>query len=251
MTMIRSRTSFLLAALAFVALPAVAAAQAAPPPPPKHEATADLAFVGVTGNTSTNTLSAGAQYIMRTTNWLFKDTFAAIRGSEDGVLTVESVLYAFRAERSLNTRTSAFGEYGFFHDDFSGVSSRNQVTGGLMFKIATGPAHTFSADGGLGYLNEQRLAGDNVSSGTYLAGTHYVWKMSDNATLTDEFRVLSTFDDSSNWRVAHSISLTAKLTSILALKVSSLVRHSNFPPPTFEKTDTTTSVALVVSWKRQ
>jgi putative salt-induced outer membrane protein len=251
MIMTRLRLPLLLTVLAIVAAPAIATAQATPPPPPRHEVTADLAFVGVTGNTSTSTLSTGAQYIARPTNWLVKNTFLAIRGEEDGALTVESVLYAFRSERTLNKRTSAFAEYGFFHDDFSGISSRNQVTGGLAFKLATGPTHTFSVDGGLGYLNEQRLEGENISSGTYSGGASYIWKMSENATLTDDFRALSTFDDSGNWRVGNSVALTAKLTSILALKVSNIIRHSNFPPPTFLKTDTTTSIALVVSFKKQ
>src|SRR5262245_51365026 len=52
-------------------IPVHAAAQAAapPPPPPRHEGTAEVAFVGVTGNASTSTFSAGGEYITRPTSW--------------------------------------------------------------------------------------------------------------------------------------------------------------------------------------
>ena len=65
-----------------------------------------------------------------------------------------------------------------------------------MFKVITSDRQTLSADVGLGYLDEQRLAGDNVSSATYSGGAAYRLKLSANAELTDELRLLKTFDRS-------------------------------------------------------
>jgi len=47
----------------------------------------------------------------------------------------------------------------------------------------------------------------------------------------------------------HTIAVTAKLTTLLSLKVSNAVRFSNFPAPGFKKTDTVTAVALVAGFK--
>jgi putative salt-induced outer membrane protein len=231
--------------------PPAASAQNPPPPPPKHEGTAELAFVGTTGNSKETTLSAGAEYIARPTNWLLKNRFQVVRGDTDSVLTTESWLYGFRAERTLNARLSAFGEYAYFRDQFAGIDSRNGVVGGLMFKIINADRQTLSADAGLGYLNEQRLAGEDVSSGTYSGGAAYKLKFSDTAELTDELRLLGAFDNSSDWRVANTIAITAKLTTMFSMKFSSTVRHLNFPTPGFTGTDTVTSVAFVASLKRR
>lgn len=220
-----------------------------PPPPPRHEATAQLAFVGTTGNTKERTLSVGGEYLFRPTDWVVKNRFDMVRGDTDGVLETESTLYGFRVERVLNTRISAFGEYAYFRDPFAGIDARNGVTGGIMFKLITSDRQTLSADAGIGYLNEQRLAGDDISSATYSGGAAYRLKLSDNAELTDELRLLGTFDRSEDWRVSNTFAVTAKLTTLFSLKFSTTVRHLNFPTPGFTGTDTTTSIALVAAFK--
>jgi putative salt-induced outer membrane protein len=244
----------IVSALALVLVAPVAAfAQAPktpPPPPPKHEVSAEAAFVGTTGNSKETTLSAGAEYIARPDVWTFKNRFNVIRGDTDSIVTSESWLYGFRAERPLNARTAVFGEYAFFRDQFAGIDSRNGVTGGLMFTIVKDARNTLTADAGIGYLNEKRLAGDDVSSGTYSGGAAYKLALSENADITDEFRFLGIFDNSDDWRVSNTVSVTAKLTNAFSLKFSNTIRHLNFPPEGFISTDTITSVALVMSLKR-
>jgi putative salt-induced outer membrane protein len=244
-----SRSLLLVGLLVGLVAPSVASAQNPPPPPPKHEGTAELAFVGTTGNSKETTLSAGAEYITRPTNWLIKNRFQVVRGETDDLLTTESWLYGFRAERLINARLSAFGEYAYFRDQFAGIDSRNGFVGGLMFTVVKADKQTLSADAGLGYLNEERLAGENVSSGTYAGGAAYKLKFSDTAELNDELRLLGTFDNSSDWRVSNTIALTAKLTTMFSMKFSSTLRHLNFPPPGYTGTDTVTSVAFVASFK--
>ena len=118
-----------------------------------------------------------------------------------------------------------------------------------MFTIVKSDRQTFSADAGLGYLNEQRLAGEDVSSGTYSGGAAYKLKFSETAELNDELRLLGTFDNSDDWRVSNTISVTAKLTTMFSMKFSTTVRHLNFPPPGYTGTDTVTSVAFVAAFK--
>jgi putative salt-induced outer membrane protein YdiY len=130
------------------------------------------------------------------------------------------------------------------------VLTRNAVAGGAAFKLINTARQALTADAGIGYLNESRVAGADISSATYLAGATYKLKLSDTADLTDDLRVLGVFDNTDDWRVVHTIALTARLTSVLSLKVSNLLRHANFPPPGFKKTDTTTAVALVLAVKR-
>ncbi|HEX5069062.1 MAG TPA: DUF481 domain-containing protein [Vicinamibacterales bacterium] len=245
------QTARVLLSLAIMALaPLAAFAQTPPPPPPpKQELTAQAAFVGTTGNSRETTLSAGADYIARPGLWTIKDRFAVIRGETDNLVTTESWLFGMRGERPLNSRVAMFAEYAYFRDTFAGIDNRNGVTGGLMFTLVKDARNTLTADAGVGYLNEQRITGEDVSSGTYSAGAAYILKLSDNADITDEFRYLGIFDNSDDWRIANTVAVTAKLTSVFSLKFSNTVRHLNFPPPGFVSTDTVTSVALVMSLK--
>jgi putative salt-induced outer membrane protein len=222
-----------------------------PPPPPRQEGTAEVAFVGTSGNSSTTTFSLGGEHIFRPPQWMIRNRARMIRTETDNEIAADSLLYAFRAERTLTTRVMAYGDYGYFHDPPAGVDHRNGITGGLVVKIIDSTRQTLQAEGGTGYLNEQRLTGDDVSSAVYTAGTTYKLKVSETSELTDEIRFLGTFDNSDDWRFAHAIGLTVTINTIFSLKASSLLRYANFPPPGFKKTDTTTAVALVASFKRQ
>jgi putative salt-induced outer membrane protein len=248
---LRTATPFLICLL--FALPARVLAQAAappPPPPPVHEATGELAFVGTRGNTSTSAFSVNGEDIARPTNWLIRNRVLFIRNESNGVVTAQSFLYGLRTERVLNPKVSAFGEYGYFTDKFSGVTSRNTIAGGLSFKMVNTATQSLATDVSLGYMNEQRLTGSDISSGTYGFGGTYQWKFSPTATLDEDAHLVGAFDRSDDWRIGQLLSVTAQLTSIFSLKVSYLVRYNNFPAPSFKRTDTTTSVAFVAKFKR-
>ena len=235
--------------VAFTVWPAFGMAQTVPPP--RQEGTAEVAFVGTTGNTSTSTFSAGGEHIVRPAAWMIRNRALVVRGSAEGLVTVESMLYGFRVERSFNRRLSAFGDYGYFQDERAGILRRNMITGGVAWQIADGPRHKLAADAGLGYLSERRVAGADVSSPTYSGGALYKLSLSETAELVADARLLGPFDNTDDWRGTHTIALTARLTTLLSLKVSNTIRYANFPPPGFKKTDTTTAVALVASFKRQ
>jgi putative salt-induced outer membrane protein len=235
---------------AAVLSPAWAAAQPAapPPPPPRRETSAEFAFVGTTGNASTQTIGLSGESIFRPTRWVLRNRVAFVRSKAESELRAQSLLFLSRAEREIRPRLAGFGEYGYFRDEFAGISHRNAVAGGLVYKLIDSAAHLLSVDGALGYLNEQRLLGEDVSSATYGAGGSYGWKLSDTATVTDEARFTGLFADSENWRVLQTASVTARLTQVLSLKLSHTVSYVNLPVPGFKTTDTNTSVALVAKF---
>jgi putative salt-induced outer membrane protein len=245
----RSGSLSLLALVVGVFIPASAAAQN-PPPVAREEGTAEAAFVGTTGNSSTSTISAGGEHIIRPTLWVIKNRALFVRSTTSGTAVAESMIYRFRAERELNARLSALGDFALFRDKPAGVSISTGVGGGLAFKVVNDARQTLTADGTLGYLNEDRTTGDDISTLTYGTSTAYKLKLSETSDLTDDFRLLGTFDRAEDWRVAHAIALTAKINTVLSLKVSNLVRFANFPPAGFKKTDTTTSIALVAGFKK-
>ena len=233
--------------LLIVGLPVPAAAQA-PAPPPKHEATAEAAFVGVTGNASSSTFGLGGEVIARPGPWVFRHKASFIRNEAADVVTAKSFVYTGRAERAINARVSAFGEYGYFRDRFAGVDDRNSVLGGVSLKAVTSARQTLGIDLGAGYLNEHRVIKPDVSNGVYTLGSAYALKLSATADLKDDLSFLGSVKTADDWRVAHTIALTARVTDVMSLKVSNTVRYVHLPPVGFKTTDTTTAVALVAKF---
>jgi putative salt-induced outer membrane protein YdiY len=228
-------------------------AQTPPPePPPRLEGTAELAFVGNAGNASTSTFGIGGELTNRTDGWTLKQRASFVRNTSEGDLTAEAVLYAIRSEHALASdgTVAVFGDYGFFRDRFAGVDGRHEATAGLTWRAVSTDSHRLALDAGAGYLNEDRLAGDDVSSASYVTGATYRWRLSPAAELTNETRLTGTFDRSSDWRVIQNLAVTAQLTNLLALKVGAVVRFANLPAAGFKRTDTTTSVALVAKFRR-
>jgi putative salt-induced outer membrane protein YdiY len=241
----------LLCLLACPPLPAFAQAPAAaapPPPPPKREGTAEFAFVGTTGNASTQTIGLNGELIVRPEQWVITNKASFIRNESDSQLTAQSFGYLFRAARTFSPRLSAFGEYGYFRDEFAGVLNRNSLVGGMSYKVVDLPRHLFFTDAGLGYMNETRLGGDDVSSATWSLGAGYKWKISETAEFTDDLRMTGLLADGADWRVLQMAAVTARLTQLFSLKVSNTIRYTHAPVPGFKNTDTNTSVALVAKF---
>lgn len=245
------KTILCLCVLLCLPLPALAQAPpaaAAPPPPPKQEGSAEFAFVGTTGNASTQTIGLNGELIVRPEQWVITNKAAFIRNESESELTAQSFGYLFRAARAFSPRLSAFGEYGYFRDEFAGIAHRNALVGGVSYKIVDLPKHLFFADGGLGYINERRLKGDDVSSATWSLGAGYKWKISETAEFTEDFRMTGLFADASDWRILQAAAVTARLTKLFSLKVSNTIRYAHAPVPGFKDTDTNTSVALVAKF---
>ena len=246
-TIARFLVASVVVACVFALCPTPAFSQAAPPPPAR-EGSVEFAFIGTTGNASTQTIGLSGEAIVRPDRWVIRNRAAFVRNESDSELTAESFLYLFRTERVLNPRTSAFGDYAYFRDEFAGIEHRNGVLGGISYKLVDRAAHLLSVDGGLGYLNEKRAVGPDVSSPTYAFGGTYRWKLSATAELSEESRFTGTFDEADDWRVANIVSVAARLTSLFSLKASNTIRYANAPVEGFKNTDTSTAIALVAKF---
>jgi putative salt-induced outer membrane protein YdiY len=227
--------------------PVQAMAQA-PPPPPRFEGTAEASFVGTNGNTDTTTLGLGGEIIYRPSVWVFREKAAFVRTETEDTVSAETFAQLFGAERALTPRLSWFGEYDYLRDTFSGVEHRNTISSGVSYLLLSSTFQQLTVDGGVGYTNEQRLTGDDISTAVALTGASYALRFSDTVEFKNDFRFTTLFDDTGDWRVANLAALTATLTQLLSLKVSHTVRVANQPPPGFEKTDTISAIALVAKF---
>lgn len=217
-----------------------------PPPPPRVETTAQLGFLATTGNTSTRSLALGGEFAYRPDRWVHSGKLAFAQNEDEGELKARSLTGLYRAARTLTPRLSAYGQYAYLRDTFSGIEHRNTVEGGLSYLAIDQEPHRLRLDGALGYEKETRADAEDSSSAVAIAGARYQWRISENSEFTDEARAILTLANPDQWKAEQIAALTAAISSILSLRVSHTVRFSNEPVPTFEKTDTITSIALVL-----
>jgi putative salt-induced outer membrane protein len=227
---------------------AFAQAGAPHPPPPRQEVSAEFAFIGTTGNSTTQTIGLSGEVIERPDVWTLTIKAQYVRNEADDIIKAQSGLFSFEAARALTSRVSTFARYGFLHDSFAGIANRNLIEAGLSDLLVDAAPHRLTVDAGFGYAHEERTNGIDLSNGTFGAGALYKLKLSDTADVSDDVRVLFSLAQGADWRSANIAAVTATLTTILSLKVSNTVRYVNAPVPTFQKTDTITAIALVVKF---
>jgi putative salt-induced outer membrane protein len=249
-TFVRTRCHFLfvLAAFASVLPHSAFAQQGPPPPPPAREGTAEFAFVGTSGNSSTQALGLGGEVTFRPSPWVFNSKAAYVRNEADDVVEAESFAALFQASRAIRPRLSTYGRYAYLRNTFAGIEHRNSISGGLEYEVLTGPVHLLKTNAGIGYANEQRVIVEDLSTAEFLTGAGYKWVFSPTADLTNDFNLSMSFEDAGDWRMANIVALTAKLTTLLSLKLTNTVRYVNEPVEGFDTTDTLTSVALVAKF---
>jgi len=225
----------------------------APVPPPFKEGTIDFAFLSTTGNSSALTLGLGGDVTVRSAAWVVRNRAALLRAETDDMLTAQSFSYLFRAEQGISPRLSAYGQYDYLRDRFSGIEHKNTVTGGVGYQLVDHGIHYLKILTGLGYTNEQHVKlksrnDKNLSSGVLHTGWEYKLKFSETAEFSDDLEYEQAFSSADERRFDHVAAVTARLTTMLSLKVSHKVRYVNLPPKDIAPTDTVTAVALVAKF---
>jgi putative salt-induced outer membrane protein YdiY len=181
---IRVRNTCVALLLSFVSVRAQA--QSPAQPPPDHETSAELSFVGTGGNSSTETIGVGGSRFDRVDGWLITSKAAYVRNNSDGVLKAESIALAFQGAKILTPKLSVFGKYGFLHDRFAGIESRNTIAIGEAYILIDNKKNKFTVDGAFGYASEERTISATTKTATWDMGLLYDLKLSDNAEITDE-----------------------------------------------------------------
>jgi len=245
------RTSSVLAIALLAALPALASAQTpAPPaaPPPEKEGSAEFAFVGTTGNSSTQTIGIGGDFTYRPAPWEAKVKVSYIRNESEDQLKAQAFVLTLRGQRTINPRLAGYGQYGYQRDRFAGILNRNTIEGGVSYLVLDQAPQKFVADGALGYAGETRLLGDDLSTATLGVGGVYTLKITATSDLSEDGHLVFSLSQGRDWRYANAVALGAKVSSLLTLKLSNTIRYLNLPVAGFKNTDVVTSIALVAKF---
>jgi putative salt-induced outer membrane protein YdiY len=237
-------------AFAQTAAPAKPATPAVPPPRDIVDARADLNFVNASGNSRTQTLGAAADVWIRPGTWAFRNRAALVRSEARDVLTAKSLTFLSRAERPAG-RAFVFGQYDFLLDRLAGIAARHSASLGFQWKVWSDPRRTFSLFSGMGAARERRVSAQGIPVATIdtvfiNGGWAYLRKFANGSEIKDDIRTDIALDRAHDWRVSHTLSVSAAVNSRVSLKMSHALRHVNLPPVPFKKTDAVASAGLVL-----
>jgi putative salt-induced outer membrane protein len=246
-----------------LAVPAMAQDQ----PEPVWKGSLGLSYVATSGNSDTSTLGLDFGLTRKPEPWGLEFRATAIRGEQEGNLTAERYLAAFKGTRALGDRWELFGALGVEKDQFAGYDLRTVVGAGATYKALTGPEHTLKLNGGLTWTREDLVEvltdAGWVDQPSYdymggILGLDYAWQISQSSKLSEVLNWFPNFDESGDWRAVSETALQAAISQRLALKLAYLVRYDNEPalqgtdlagsPIYFDDTDTTTTVSVVVNF---
>lgn len=224
-------------------------AQEPPPgPPPLWSGKGELSFVSTSGNSDTQTLGAGVEVAYQPLPWSLGFRAAFIRNEADGEEKANSFAAALRGARAFSPRLEAFARVDYLRDKFSGIESRWTGEGGVAYALFPSPPHKLKFEGAVGYTTESRVDAEDRDFPTARIGALYEWQISKMAVYSEEFSFIEDLDDTDNWRIVNTGSLTADVSTVLAVKLSFAILYSNQPVPGFRKRDTKTSAAIVAKF---
>ena len=236
----------------FVILPVCAAGDEPPKPPPIWSGKAEASYVATSGNSDAKTLGAAGEVAYAPGVWNFKLSLAFIRSEADGVENARTFDGVGRAARKLSPRLEVYGLGSYRENRFAGIAHQWAGEAGVAYQFLSGEPHSLKAEVGFGYTKETRIltpvGTEDRNFGTARAGFEYKWKFSKSAEFSDEASFTEDLSDSKDWRFTDKLSLSAELTTVLAVKLSYARLTLNEPVPGKRKTDTITQAALVAKF---
>ncbi len=169
-----------------------------------------------------------------------------LRSDANGVTTSDKLSAFVRDEYSFTDRFFVYGEISYLHDEIAQLDSLVAPAAGAGYKVVKTEAMTLDLSAGFGGAFEKYTGQEATSSGAFLAGESFAWKISPTVSLIQKATGLWKSKDTGDAYYHFEAGLTTSLSKLLELKLAYFLDHKTRPAvPTLEKTDTSLIAALV------
>ena len=166
--------------------------------------------------------------------------------SRDGEASAEQYRLTGRERYDLEGPHYLFGFARWEKDRFSGYDHQLAAIAGYGRELIRHEHHRLSLEAGPGYRHDRIDTEPNASLGVAYGALAWQFEASETTTLKQELSVEATDDNTTSRALS---SLTARLNSRLALRLSHEIRRNSQPPEEADaRTDHTTSASLLYSW---
>jgi putative salt-induced outer membrane protein len=219
-------------------------------PEKKWKDEGELSYVKTSGNSKTTNLAAKNQVKYQFTEKVLGTwKVGAILGENEGVKSAENYFTDLKADYSFTERFYSLANAGWLKNKFAGIDRRLYGGAGAGYKFLIGPVNFLVGELGLNYVSNKYI---DETRKNYLAGRafgKYTYAFTEKNNFSQTVEYLYDFDDSEKYEVNSETALISALTGYLSMKAAYVVNYKHKPiPSTLKNSDTTTTVALVVSF---
>ena len=221
------------------------------PPPVEEKAhgfsgEAELGYTHLAGNTDSQTLIGKSQLTWLRDRWTHLLRGEVRHVSRDGEASAEQYRLTGRERYDLEGPHYLFGFARWEKDRFSGYDHQLAAIAGYGRELIRHEHHRLSLEAGPGYRHDRIDTEPNASLGVAYGALAWQFEASETTTLKQELSVEATDDNTTSRALS---SLTARLNSRLALRLSHEIRRNSQPPEEADaRADHTTSASLLYSW---
>ncbi|MBI3566151.1 MAG: DUF481 domain-containing protein [Elusimicrobia bacterium] len=236
-------------ALAALLAALVVPSRAEDAPAKKWKDAAEVSFVNANGNSKATTTSAKNLFSYA---WdaltAFELEAGGLGSRSEGRVTAEQYYASERLQRKVDDRDYGFERYRWDKNRFAGLAHRHDVSLGVGRELWKTPQDLLTAEGGPGYVVEERLNDKRRSYGSARLYSKYGHEFSATAKFTQDAEYVQSLKDKRDNRLATETALNTQLTTTFSLKTSFVWKHVSQPPPNAVKDDTITAVALIANF---
>ena len=237
----------LIALCLVLAVAARPASAQAPPPHKTWDVTVSVGIAATSGNSDTSQFNAAYDltYDPQTKN-VVKTNAMFLRGTTEGELSSERVLFNARDQYKIGSRAYVFGQNLYLRDKFKSISYLDALTGGIGYKVVEQPRTKLDVDGSLGGVWEKNLGLALNKSGAVIAGEKLQQQLTSTTTFTQSVNALWKTKDFDDALYTFGAGIAVAVSSRVQLKFEVLDVYKNKPPTAaIKKNDVATVVAIV------
>lgn len=233
--------------------PSPPAPQPVPPikPPPTWDFKLGLSYLATSGNTDNSSTGVDASYRREWGVWSLDATATAVRATRNDQETAENATSQVRGRRKIVDGLEATAGLRGETNRFAGVDLRTIADTSLSWSAVTTPNWRLRTLYGVSWTREEPQGERPVSSslGGLLQIQNTV-KISEGSELYGQVIAYPDVEDSEDYRINANLALQANLNRHLCLRLGYDIKYDNEPVRGFERTDTTSTAALVVQLGR-
>ena len=216
--------------------------------PKKWKDAAELSYVQTSGNSKTSTLSAKNLYNYDWEKAALEVAAGGLGTSSKNTVTAEQYNAAEKVSWKLSGKNYTFEKIAWNKDRFAGIKDRYDLGLGLGRNLLDTADDKLSLEAGAGYIFEDRLLSDNQTFGTYRGYAKYIRTLSATANASQDLEYIGNMKHANGYRMNAETAVVTSISTHFSLKASYLWKFLNSQAPGFKKTDTMTSMAIIVNY---
>ncbi len=202
----------------------------------------EFGYVDTSGNTETESVIANLALRYRTERWSHGLEFESYFSSDSGETTAERYVGTLQSNYHLTARGYVFVRGQYVDDRFAGFDYRVKEVVGYGHRVIETDRVTVGLEAGPGGRHSRTTEGDKEDELILYAAGHFLWKISQSASFTEDIRTEVGEDGTQTESVT---AVKAAINANLSLKLSYTVRDNTDPPPGKRSTDAILAATLV------